>query len=155
MGLDIKRLVKLLLKTAKEEDVKVTTTVIQKTFFLLEKEKGVDLGLEFKPFLFGPYSSKLQDVLIDLREKGEISYEEEDVKDPITGLKIGTVKYYKPGRSVNIKPRPEEAEIVEFFRQWVKKPRHEVMKYIYEKYPEYSRYEYVRKHFLERLFGET
>ncbi len=57
------RLIKLLLYTAKEENVEVTPTKIQKIFFLLEKEKGVQLGLDFEPFIFGPYSEKLKDYL--------------------------------------------------------------------------------------------
>ena len=53
-------LIKLLLYVAKDEGAEVTATKLQKIFFLLEKEKGVDLGLEFTPWFFGPYSEKLQ-----------------------------------------------------------------------------------------------
>ncbi len=55
----IYHLIKLLLYTAKEENAKVCATKLQKVFFLLEKETGKDLGLEFKPWFFGPYSEKL------------------------------------------------------------------------------------------------
>jgi len=48
-------LIKLLLYTAKKENTEVTPTKFQKIFFLLEKEKGVNL----EPWLFGAYSSKL------------------------------------------------------------------------------------------------
>ena len=49
----IYHLIKLLLYTAKEENAKVTPTKLQKIFFLLEKEKGINLGLDFEPWFFG------------------------------------------------------------------------------------------------------
>jgi len=81
----IYRLIRLLLYTAKEENTEVTATKLQKIFFLLEKEKGIQLGLEFKPWFFGPYSSKLQDYIDKLIEIGEVDVEEEEVRDPLSG----------------------------------------------------------------------
>jgi len=81
----IYRLIRLLLYTAKEENTEVTATKLQKIFFLLEKEKGIQLGLEFKPWFFGPYSSKLQDFIDKLIEIGEVDVEEEEVRDPLSG----------------------------------------------------------------------
>ena len=43
----IYRLIKLLLHVAKEENTEVTATKLQKIFFLLEKEVGIQLGLDF------------------------------------------------------------------------------------------------------------
>jgi uncharacterized protein YwgA len=62
--------IKLLLYIAKLNNVEVTATKIQKIFFLLEKEKGINLGLNFRPWFFGPYSKKLQDYLDKLIEMG-------------------------------------------------------------------------------------
>ena len=83
------RLIRLLLYTAKEENTEVTATKLQKIFFLLEKEKGIQLGLEFKPWFFGPYSSKLQDFIDKVIEIGEVDVEEEEVRDPLSGEIIG------------------------------------------------------------------
>ncbi len=89
----IYRLIKLLLYVAEEEKVEVTATKLQKIFFLLEKEKGINLGLNFKPWFFGPYSSKLQDYIDKLIELGEVDVEEEEeVRDPLSGAVIGYIR---------------------------------------------------------------
>ena len=90
----IYRLIKLLLYTAKEENTDVTPTKLQKIFFLLEKEKGIQLGLDFKPWFFGAYSSKLQDYVHKLIESGEVDVEEEEVRDPLSGAIIGYIRNY-------------------------------------------------------------
>jgi uncharacterized protein YwgA len=139
----IYRLIKLLLYTAKEENADVTATKLQKIFFLLEKEKGVQLGLDFEPWFFGPYSSKLQDFIDKLIEIGEVGVEEEEVKDPISGEVIAYKKRYV--LNTDFEPEEDEKEIEEFFREWVKKDRSEILNYVYKNYPEYSRYQYIRE----------
>ena len=130
----IYRLIKLLLYAAKEENAKVTPTKLQKIFFLLEKKKGIQLGLDFKPWFFGPYSSKLQDYIDKLIELGEVDVEEEEVRDPLSGEIIG----YKRNYVCELKPEEEEKEIEMFFREWVRKSRTEILNYVYKKYPEYA-----------------
>ncbi|MFP3234185.1 MAG: conjugal transfer protein [Sulfolobaceae archaeon] len=143
----IYRLIKLLLYTAKQENAKVTPTKFQKIFFLLEKEKGVQLGLDFEPWLFGAYSSKLQDYLYRLVELGEVDViEEEEVRDPLSGAIIGYKKNYV--LSSGFEPEEEEREIEAFFREWVKKSKDEIMNYAYRKYPEYFSYERIRENVL-------
>ncbi|ALG97135.1 Conserved conjugative plasmid protein [Sulfolobales virus YNP1] len=116
----IYRLIKLLLYTAKEENAEVTPTKFQKIFFLLEKEKGVQLDLDFEPWLFGAYSSKLQDYLYRLIEIGEVDIvEKKEIKDPISDAVIGYVKNYV--LVCDFKPEEDEKEIEEFFREWVQK----------------------------------
>jgi len=138
----IYRLIKLLLYTAKEENVKVCPTKLQKVFFLLEKEKGVDLGLEFKPWFFGPYSSKLQDFIDKLIEIGEVDVEEEEVRDPLSGEVIAYKRRYV--LKSEFTPEEEEKEIETFFREWVRKSRTEILNYVYKKYPEYGKYSMIR-----------
>jgi uncharacterized protein YwgA len=138
----IYRLIRLLLYTAKEENTTVTATKLQKIFFLLEKEKGVDLGLEFKPWFFGPYSSKLQDFIDKLIEIGEVDVEEEEVRDPLSGEVIAYKRRYV--LKSEFTPEEEEEEIEAFFREWVRKDRSEILKYVYEKYPEYGKYTMIR-----------
>ncbi|BDC17378.1 hypothetical protein [Acidianus sp. HS-5] len=60
---NISHLIKLLLYVANNENAEVNATKLQKIFFLLEKEKGLDLRLNFRPWFFGPYSSILQDYI--------------------------------------------------------------------------------------------
>ena len=135
----IYRLIKLLLYTAKEENTEVTPTKLQKIFFLLEKEKGIQLGLDFKPRFFGPYSSKLQDYIDKLIELGEVDVKEkEEVRDPLSGAVIGYIRNYV--LKDEFKLEEEEKEIEVFFREWVRKSKDEILNYVYKKYPEYAKY---------------
>jgi len=138
----IYRLIKLLLYTAKEENTTVTATKLQKLFFLLEKEYGIDLGLEFKPWFFGPYSSKLQDFIDKLIEIGEVDVEEEPVIDPLSGEVVAYKRHYVLKSEYT--PEEEDKEVEAFFREWVKKDRSEILNYVYKKYPEYGKYTMIR-----------
>ena len=144
----IYRSIKLLLYTAKEENTHITPTKLQKIFFLLEKEKGIQLGLDFKPWFFGPYSSKLQDYVDRLIELEEVDVEEEEVRDPLSGEIIGYIKNYV--LKSELKPEEEEKEIEMFFREWVRKSRTEILNYVYKKYPEYAKYSIIRDKVLSR-----
>jgi hypothetical protein len=133
------RLIKLLLYIAKLNNVEVTATKLQKIFFLLEKEKGINLGLNFRPWFFGPYSEKLQDYIDKLIELGEVDVEEkEEVRDPISEAVIGYKRNYV--FKGEVKPEEEEKEIEMFFREWVRKSRDEILNYVYNKYPNYFKY---------------
>lgn len=144
-------LIKLLLYVAREEGAEVTATKLQKIFFLLEKEKGISLDLEFVPWLFGPYSEKLQDLLDKLIEMGEVGVKEEEVRDALTKEVVGYKRsYVLNDEGYRPSEEHEESEIAEFFREWVKKSRDEILAYVYEKYPEYSRYPLVRDKILGR-----
>jgi uncharacterized protein YwgA len=145
----IYRLIKLLLYTAKEENTHITPTKLQKIFFLLEKEKGIQLGLDFKPWFFGPYSSKLQDYIDKLIESGEVDVEEEEVRDPLSNEIVAYMRYYV--LNSEFKPEEEEKEIEMFFREWVRKSRTEILNYVYKKYPEYAKYSMIRDKVLSRL----
>jgi len=134
----IYRLIKLLLYTAKEENMHITPTKLQKIFFLLEKEKGIQLGLDFKPWFFGPYSSKLQNYIDKLIELGEVDVEEkEEVRDPMSEAVIGYVRNYV--LKGEVKPEEDEKDVVEFFKEWVRKDKGEILNYVYKKYPEYAK----------------
>jgi len=123
-----------LLYVAKEEKAEVTAIKLQKIFFLLEKEKNINLGLDFKPYLFGPYSEKLQDALYELANKGLVKINYEDVKN-LAGVTIGYKESYELAKDIKI---DVSEDILAFFKQWVKKSKNEILKYVYEKYPEYS-----------------
>ena len=129
-----------LLKVAKEEKAEVTATKLQKIFFLLEKEKNINLQLEFKPYLFGPYSEKLQSTLYELADKGFVKINYEDVKN-LAGVVIGQKESYELAKEIKI---DIDSDVLAFFRQWVKKSRNEILKYVYGKYPEYSEYSIIK-----------
>jgi uncharacterized protein YwgA len=138
------RLIKLLLYTAREENAEVTPTKLQKIFFLLEKEKGVQLGLKFEPFIFGPYSEKLTDYLDKLIELGEVEeIEKEEVRDPLSDAVVGYIRNYV--LNTEFKPEEDEKEVETFFREWVRKSKDEIMNYVYKKYHEYFGFPKVRK----------
>lgn len=135
-------LIKLLLYVAKEEGTEVTATKLQKTFFLLEKEGGINLNLGFKPWFFGPYSSLLQDYVDRLIEKGDVSVEEREVKDVLSGQVVGYKRVYVLSSDFNA--GQDDESVKEFFRKWVKMSRGEILNYVYRKYPEYARYSLIR-----------
>ena len=138
------RLIKLLLYTAKEKNAEVTPTKLQKIFFLLEKEKEVKLGLNFEPFIFGPYSEKLSDYLDKLIELGEVKeIEKEEVRDPLSDAVIGYIRNYV--LSTEFKPEEDEKEVETFFREWVRKSKDEIMNYVYKKYREYFGFPKTKK----------
>ena len=144
-------LIKLLLYVAKAEGAEVNATKLQKIFFLLEKEKGVILNLEFKPWFFGPYSEKLQDKLDKLIEVGEVDVKEEEIRDVLTEEVVGYKRSYVL-KDEDFRPS-DDNEIIEFFKEWVKKSRHEILLYVYEKYPEFSKYSLIRDKILGALNG--
>jgi uncharacterized protein YwgA len=139
--------VKLLLYTAKKNNVKVTATMYQKIIYLLSKEKELNLDLDFMPSFFGVHSFKLQECVEKLIELGEIKViEEDEVRDPISGLVIAIKRYYV--LNTDFKPNEDDKEFEEFFSKWLTKSRSEILKYVYEKYPEDNKYIYVRDRIL-------
>jgi uncharacterized protein YwgA len=134
---------KLLLYVAKEMNAKVTPMKYQKIFYLLMKEMGIDLGLDYRPSFFGVHSWKLQSCVEKLVEIGEVKeVEDEVVRDPISGLIIAITHQYVLNTS--FKPSENDKEIMKFFEEWVTKSRSEILKYVYEKYPKDNRYRYIR-----------
>jgi len=113
----IYRLIKLLLYIAKEEGVEVTPAKLHKIFFLLQEEKGVNLGLNFIPFFFSVYSPELQNYVDKLVELGDVEDVVEEVRDPITDVIITYKRRYV--LKCEFKPKKEEKEVAEFFRKWI------------------------------------
>jgi len=126
-----------LLKVAEEEKAEVTATKFQKIFFLLEKEGGVNLNIEFEPWLFGPYSRELDNALNELIKEGKVKVEREDVVEPLTGLVMGYRKVYYIEDSDNI-PIKIDNKVIDFFRKWVKESLWNILGYVYKNYPDYT-----------------
>ncbi|QKR01076.1 conjugal transfer protein [Metallosphaera tengchongensis] len=131
-----------LLKVAREENAEVTATKLQKIFFLLEKEEGVDLGLGFEPWLFGPYSKLLQDHINALIDLGTVDVEEEEVKDVVSGMTIGIKRKYVV--TDNAKIANVKEDVIQFFKAWVTKSREEILTYVYRRYPDYTSFSVIR-----------
>lgn len=121
------------LSVAKKEKRKVTPIKLQKVFFILEKEKGVNLGLDFKPNTFGPYSEKLQNKLYELAKNGLVIIKYHEVRNKRHEL-VGYAESYKIAQDLE---NNADNEIIKFFRRWTRKNPNEIMDYVERKYPEY------------------
>ncbi|WP_338604913.1 conjugal transfer protein (plasmid) [Sulfolobus tengchongensis] len=132
---------KALVRIGNELGVEVTATKIQKIFFLLQEEGGKDVGLKFEPYIFGPYSKELDEVLDSLVDQGVIEEKAKPIKDVLTGFIIGYKRSYilKDDRDSHV-----EAEVEKFFEKWVVKDRKEILNYVYRKYPQWTRYSVIR-----------
>lgn len=75
--------------------------------------------------------------------------EEEEIRDVLTQKVVGYKRIYIL-KDENFMPSNED-EVIEFFKEWVKKGRHEILTYVYEKYPEYSKYSLIRDKILGAL----
>ncbi|NON63153.1 conjugal transfer protein [Acidianus sp. RZ1] len=137
--IDLDAYILSLVRIAREEKAEVTATKLQKIFFLLEKEMGTDFGLNFVPYMFGPYSLKLQEEVNKLLLEGKIKAEDETIHDIISGVEVGVIHKYYTDLNVTVDERVEE-----FFRKWVKKSRKEILNYVYTNYPEYTKYSVIR-----------
>lgn len=71
-------LVILLLRNSREQNIKGRTR-FQKIVFLLE-EQGIDFGYEFKPYLYGPYSTELKSNLTMLADLGLLNEDKEEIE---------------------------------------------------------------------------
>jgi len=121
------------LNIAKKEKRKVTPIKLQKTFFLLEKEKGINLGLDFTPYIFGPYSEKLQNILYDLAKNGVVTIKYHEVKNTRHQL-VGYAENYKIAKDIEINI---DDDTIKFLRRWVRKNPNKILEYVERKYPEY------------------
>jgi len=115
-----------LLDVARNKKVEIYNDQIHKIFFLLENEKRVNLGLNFIPDLYGPFSPDLNGILVNLIQKGI-------VKDNIRKsnhisferLVLGRTRTYEliGNYSVNVSD-----EIKRFFEDQISKNTKEVLK---------------------------
>ncbi|ACP54575.1 conjugal transfer protein [Saccharolobus islandicus] len=125
-----------ILKIAKELNIQVTATRIQKTVFLVEKELKLDLGYNFIPFYFGPFSKELQDDIYKLSELGYVKIREEPVEDLISGVIVGFKKIYEINVTFDLSSL--DKNFVDFVTEKLKMPLNSLLKYVYMKYPEYT-----------------
>jgi len=124
-----------LLYIARQKNIKIPVIKLQKIFFLLEKEGKVDLGLDFKPDTFGPFSEKLQDAVYELIDAGLVRISFETIKND-KGEAIGYREIFS--LSDDVKEVCLDKELVRFFERWLYLDKDELQKYVERKYPEYT-----------------
>ncbi len=124
------------LEVADEENAEIDTVKFQKIFFLLENEEHVFMGLEFEPYIFGPYSRKLENIVKELVNDGKVKVSIQDVGALEFGIVFGQRKIYYMGNESAL-PANVDNKVICFFRKWVRKSIWDILGYIYMKYPEY------------------
>jgi len=124
-----------LLKVAKEEKAEIDTIQVNRIFFLLEKEKGVNLNLDFKPELFGPYSEKLNEILYELIKGGVVRVTNREANHvSFKDLVVGLTHPLELNGDYEVKV---DKDILDFFRQFVVKDTKDMLKYFYSKYRDF------------------
>lgn len=124
-----------LLYIAREKNIKVPAIMLQKIFFLLEKEGKIDLGLGFKPDTFGAFSEKLHDAVYELIDAGLVEVSFEIIKND-KGEAIGYREIFS--LSDDVKEVYLDKELVRFFERWLYTDKDELQEYVGRKYPEYT-----------------
>ncbi|BCU70018.1 conjugal transfer protein [Stygiolobus caldivivus] len=125
-----------ILRLAKDLNVEVTATRFQKTFFLVQKELGRDLGYKFIPYYFGPFSKELQDDVYKLERQGFVNVEKVAVEDLVTGALVGFKKAYKVTDKAPVVELDEELK--SFVTEKLRMPLNDLLRYVYVKYQEYT-----------------
>ena len=125
-----------ILRLAKDFNVEVTATRFQKTVFLVQEELGRDLGYKFIPYYFGPFSKELQDDVYRLEKQGFVNVEGTAIEDLVTGALVGFKKVYKITDKAPVVELDEELK--NFVTEKLKMPLHDLLRYVYVKYPEYT-----------------
>ncbi|BDC17766.1 conjugal transfer protein [Acidianus sp. HS-5] len=131
-----------ILRIAKDSNVTVTATRLQKVVFLVEKELNRDLGYEFIPYYFGPFSKELQDDVYELKKEGYVEVKEEAVEDIITGALVGFKKAYEI--TDNAPSISLDDEFVRFVSEKLVVPLNDLLRYVYIKYPEYTAHSLIK-----------
>ncbi|QXJ32044.1 conjugal transfer protein [Saccharolobus shibatae] len=115
-----------LLKASWEDEAKLTLNEIQFIMFLLEKELGVELNLDFTPSIFGPHSLNLKETLKRLVSQG--------IVEVIKSVSLSTFDIYVLRNNVEVEI---EDNVMNFFRYWIRKDYYEIFKYILVSYGSY------------------
>jgi uncharacterized protein YwgA len=135
---------------AKNEDIilallyKVNTpinyTKLQKLTFLLEKEANITLNLDFVPYKYGPFSSKIYDIVEELERKSLVEIAQTKMITTQYGnAKIisitekGKLRAMKAYEEMNKDDREKLDDIV---KRWGHEPLSSLLVYTYLTYPE-------------------
>lgn len=115
-------------------------TFIQKFFFLLQNELLPNLGFDFIPYHYGPYSEQLKDIITILKEKKLVS---ESMELTNTLNFCSTFKLSNSGKEyIKQKLKTINPELVSDINSFVSKFEEmtpsEILRYVYEHYPTWT-----------------
>lgn len=135
-----KRMLNLLFLLSKASKVD-SKTKLQKLVFLIDKEKGINIGYSFRPYIYGPYSFELSDDLDVLKSLQLIQVEAEEfetIDSPFVGKKL-TFSLAAKGKELLDKntqlfSETQEKDIVSIISEWNEKPLSIIISYVYSKY---------------------
>ncbi|MBD3227655.1 MAG: hypothetical protein GF329_05660 [Candidatus Lokiarchaeota archaeon] len=115
-------------------------TRLQKLLFLLQHEVEENLDLQFKPYLYGPYSAALSDVLDELKKENLIK-EIKDIDDPnekgflyiINRDEKKMIEKYLMRINSSLSKK-----IKKIANKYGRMPINQLLKYVYLMYPDYT-----------------
>jgi len=113
-------------------------TVAMKSAFLLQQEAGLNLGYDFIPYKYGPFSKEVYKDIEELEKN--LLVERVKPKKDIEMTEIRLIKEFKDWTEKIIDSLPEDIkEIVkEYIEKYGKMELNELLDYVYAKYPEYA-----------------
>jgi uncharacterized protein YwgA len=114
-------------------------TYLQKFLYLLNREKFKEKLFKFSPYRYGPFSSELSNLMIDLESIGLIEEKSEKTK----GLETA-YRYILTEKGKNIAGKifeddltaEERKELIEYTNKFKRHSATELLKYVYQQYPE-------------------
>jgi DNA-binding PadR family transcriptional regulator len=117
-------------------------TRFQKLIFLLDEETDLDVGYDFRPDNYGPFSPELYNVIETLEDRDLVNRE---VKHTRGGNEKFVYSLTESGRKVAKRVLEREDDVKEVFdaAQEVKQKHNDqslerLLRYVYNKYPDYT-----------------
>ena len=113
-------------------------TVAMKSAFLLQQEAGLNLGYDFIPYKYGPFSKEVYEDIEELEKN--LLVERVKPKKDIEMTEIRLIEEFKDWTEKIIDSLPEDIkEIVKaYIEKYGKMELNELLDYVYAKYPEYA-----------------
>ena len=113
-------------------------TVAMKSAFLLQQEAGLNLGYDFIPYKYGPFSREVYEDIEELEKN--LLVERVKSKKDIEMTEVRLIEEFKDWTEKIIDSLPEDIkEIVKaYIEKYGKMELNELLDYVYAKYPEYA-----------------
>ena len=113
-------------------------TVAMKSAFLLQQEAGLNLGYDFIPYKYGPFSKEVYEDIEELEKN--LLVERVKPKKDLEMTEIRLIEEFKDWTEKIIDSLPEDIkEIVKaYIEKYGKMELNELLDYVYAKYPEYA-----------------
>ena len=113
-------------------------TVAMKSAFLLQQEAGLNLGYDFIPYKYGPFSKEVYEDIEELEKN--LLVERVKPKKDLEMTEIRLIEEFKDWTEKIIDSLPEDIkEIVKaYLEKYGKMELNELLDYVYAKYPDYA-----------------